>query len=86
MAKDFEVIRLPAKSGGLQVNTDRFVAELRPTRLYVLPDGTIDEKGSYIFWLEDMFGNVFLAQISDKMLRDGLRRADINVLPSKDGV
>lgn len=77
---DFEVIKL--EPGAQLVMTDpRFVMELRPTKMYVLPDGTLTGKPSYALVLEGPWGEIFVAQISDKMLREGMRRAQISVLP-----
>lgn len=77
---DFEVIKLPP-GAPLVMDQMKFVMELRPTKMYVLPDGTMTGKPSYAFVLEGPWGEIFVAQISDKMLREGMGRAQLSVLP-----
>lgn len=69
--KPFEAIKLqPGQS--LAIDPRQFGGELKPIRLWVLPHGTVKNKPSFAFELVDIFGNTFIAQISDEMLRDGI--------------
>ena len=73
--KAFEVIRLqPGQSVGAPGAT--FGGELRPIRLWVLPHGSIKNKPSFIWEMVDIFGNTYIAQISEEMLSTGLIEAD----------
>lgn len=52
------------------------ILELRPIELHVKKSGDKDGKPSYAFVLKDLYGNKFCAQISDRMLQEGLKAAE----------
>lgn len=70
--KEFEAIQLEPD---IQVKLDskKFVAQLKPIKLYCLPNGTIDQKPSYMFLMVDAQGLEFVAQISHKMLEESFK-------------
>jgi hypothetical protein len=73
---DFEVVKLQPGIG-FNVEAANFGGQLMPTRLWVLPHGDIKNKPSFIFEMKcPITGLVFVAQISEKMLADGLISAD----------
>lgn len=73
---DFEVLKLQP---GVAFNVDaaNFGGQLLPIRLWILPHGAVNNKPSFIFEMtEPVTGLTFVAQISEKMLADGLINAD----------
>lgn len=68
----FEVIRMLP---GEQLDGDGHVGQMMPIRLFVLPNGAIDETPSYAWQIEDAFGGLWIVQITDNMLIEGLRVA-----------
>ena len=71
---DFEVVILKPDER-VDARKLNFVGELKPTKLFVLPTGSVDNKPSYCWQLENEHGEVFLAQISDRMFKEGVRKA-----------
>ncbi len=70
----FEVVK--AQPGeAITLDGFNFAGELRPTKLWVLPHGSKEDRVSYAWELSDLNGNVFVAQITDEMLRRGLEIA-----------
>lgn len=67
--KAFEVVQMePFKQVDLR---DKIVlAQLKPVKLYCLPNGIVDEKESYMWLMVDGNGHNFVAQISKKMLQE----------------
>ncbi len=65
---DFEVVSLPkdAQVDLMHVQSEQF----RPIKLYVLPNGTADERRSFAFEFLDRSGKHWVAQISERMLKD----------------
>lgn len=75
---DFEVVTLPP---GAQLDFTRnpnFSHQLRPVQLCILPEGTNDNKTSFAFVLVDILNRTYVAQISERMLRDACRDAGLN--------
>lgn len=70
MGTEFEVIKLMPTEQILAPKG--FVGQLKPTKLYVLPHGTITNKPAYAFLMEDAMGGSYIAQISHAMLKDGM--------------
>lgn len=64
--KDFEVIIIEKDE---QVPTE-FHAELKPIKIYVLPEGSIENQTSYCVEMVDNIGRKFAAQITHKMFID----------------
>jgi len=53
----------------------RPIREIRPVELYIKPDGDVEDKPSFVFILTDALGGKYFAQISERMLREGLEKA-----------
>lgn len=65
---DFEVIPLPRDA---QIDLRHIQSqEFRPIKLYILPNGTSDEKRAFAFEHVDRDGKHWVAQISERMLKD----------------
>jgi len=70
---DFEVIELKE---GEPVDTSWKDTHLKPTVLFVLPKGSTEDKPSYCWKMIDGYGRTYYAQITHKMLMDGIKAAD----------
>jgi hypothetical protein len=69
---DFEVIELKE---GEPIFADWKDTPLRPTVLFVLPKGSKEDKPSYCWKMIDGYGRIYYAQITHKMLMDGMKVA-----------
>lgn len=77
LPSDFEVVTLrPGEGVNLGLGELlKFGGHLRPTKLYVLPEGASNDTPSYVWHLVDGSGKVFYAQITHDMLHEGMNRA-----------
>ncbi len=75
--KDFEVVHLEPNEPVTEKHlSGPFERQLRPTKLFVLPEGSVENKPSFAWHLVDSEGRTYIAQISEKMLRNGLLEAE----------
>ena len=51
------------------------IKRLMPVELHIKPDGEKDDKPSYAYVLIDGIGNKYYAEISNRMLTTGLKKA-----------
>lgn len=72
MEKDFEVTVLKP---GQEIELSDVVGQVRPIGLYVFPKGDLRDQPSYCWVLVTSEGSKVLAQISHRMLMDGLMAA-----------
>lgn len=50
--------------------------QVRPDEMHIIPDGAVDDKPSVLFVLVDRQGRRIVAQISERMLRHGVKALD----------
>ncbi|MGZ3742739.1 MAG: hypothetical protein ACXVB1_00145 [Pseudobdellovibrionaceae bacterium] len=74
--KDFEVITVK-RGEPIDLREYNIGAEFKPVKLFIKPDGTFDNEPSYCFVLQNWRGDHYVAQISHKMLMDGMKAAEI---------
>lgn len=69
MTKDFEILRLmPGES--LAADPHKFAGQIKPVKLFILPEGSVANKPSYCLMMLDLHGGHWFAQISHQMIVD----------------
>lgn len=76
---EFEVVKLKPGEPVTVAQMHMYGGQLRPIRLLILPHGSVSDEPSYAWELVDEDGRVYVAQITDKMLREGFRVAQLAV-------
>lgn len=76
LPSDFTV-RTLAPGEPVVMSHHTFVAQLKPVELLILPKGAKDDTPSFTWVLEDGEGGVYAAQITNTMLIEGLKRAEV---------
>lgn len=72
---DFTVKVWP-KGEPIDLRDRKIVTQLMPTELHVKPDGDIHDQPSLCFVLKNGSDENFIAQISERMLREGLQKCE----------
>lgn len=62
-------------TGPVDLSDRHFVCELAPIELHRKENGAIGDKPSYCFVLQDLFGNLFYAQVSEETLSTAIRES-----------
>lgn len=52
----------------------KYGGQLKPVEIFILPEGSIDNKPSYAFRMIDAHGYEYIAQITNTMLTEALNR------------
>lgn len=80
---EFKVVRL-LSGEKIMYPSEKFGCQLKPTKLYVFPEGTVDNQVSLTLELEGPGGRIFVAQISLKMLLKGIEAGqDVEALKAQ---
>jgi hypothetical protein len=83
VSKDFEVVLMPpGQPVQLEAKNGNDILEIKPVKAYCLPNGATDNKPSYLFVMIDAYGETYVTQITDAMLREGLRTGLMQHKPS----
>lgn len=72
--KEFEVV-LMEPNAQVDLRNRKVVAQIKPIKLFLLPNGTVDNKESMLWLMVDGLGQEFVAQISKKMLQEAMTKA-----------
>ncbi len=67
----------------IDLRAHRQISELLPIELHIKKDGEINDNPSYAFVLIDSKGRRYVAQITDRMLQEGLKAAGIENTKTK---
>lgn len=70
--KNFDVV---VWEKGESMDFNHCIGQLLPTELHIKPDGTLEDKPSFAFLLQDGDGRKWCAQLSERMLKAGLNKA-----------
>lgn len=72
MSKDFVVERLkPGQS--VIMNMQHFGGQIKPTKCFILPEGAVDNKPSFVLIMVDMLGREWAAQLTLNMVLEACR-------------
>lgn len=78
LLSDFEVVVLKPNEPMDFSKDPMMFGQLKPIKLFVLPNGAKDDTPSFGWLLVDSNGRKFIAQITKTMLSEGLARAGMS--------
>lgn len=72
---DFQVKVWP-KDQQIDLRDKNIIMQIMPIELHIKPDGDVNDQPSLCFVLQNLYGEHYVAQISERMLREGLRKCE----------
>lgn len=69
-------VKVWPKGQQIALRNKNIITELRPDELHIKPDGDLNDKPTLCFLLRGAGGEGYVAQISERMLREGLNKCE----------